>query len=279
MKEITLDQLPKYTPWTARLLGFEAFSQKTRSSAEVLREYDQEKWSSVLRYLESTDTRSSDEILAAQGLNPDSECAFMRNDRYFVARAADIMSQYEELLAREIQPYLQDDLVELGCGIGDKLIYLSKLYDSINVWGGEYTASGLKSAKALAKGYGIDVEFTLFDYNDPDSMFFIKSGSLVYTSHSIEQIPELRSEFLDELIRKQPKYVIHFEPCYEDQDSQSLIGLMRKKYIELNDYNRNLIDLLNDYNRRGLIEIISHKKNVFSDTPFNPTSVVVWAPV
>ena len=110
-------------------------------------------------------------------------------------------------------------------------------------------------------------------------MSFIQTGALVYTSHSIEQIPELRSEFLDELIRKQPKYVIHFEPCYGDQDSKSLIGLMRRKYIEVNDYNRNLIDLLSEYENRGLIKIISHKKNVFSDTPFNPPSIVVWAPV
>ena len=121
------------------------------------------------------------------------------------------------------------------------MIHLSKVYSPIKVSGGEYTANGVKSAKLLAESSNVNGDFTLFDYNDPNSLDFIQAGALVYTSHSIEQIPELRSEFLDELIRKQPKYVIHFEPCYRDQDSKRLIGLMRRKYIEVNDYNRNLL--------------------------------------
>ena len=68
--------------------------------------------------------------------------------------------------------------------------------------------------------------------------------AVVYTSHSIEQIPTLDDSFVHGLIRRAPRLVVHFEPCYDDQDDKTLIGLMRRRYIELNDYNRNLLGLL-----------------------------------
>ena len=135
MKEITIDQLPQYSTWPLRLLRLEDFQQKTRTAVEVLREYDQDKWSAVLRYLKSTTNTSSDDILAAQGLDPNSECVFMRDDRYFVTCASEIMREYNELLVRETQPCMQNVLVELGCGIGNKLIHLLKVYNPIHVMG------------------------------------------------------------------------------------------------------------------------------------------------
>jgi hypothetical protein len=49
--------------------------------------------------------------------------------------------------------------------------------------------------------------------------------------------------------------------------------LMRRRYAELNDYNR---DLLSQLQRRSYIRILSIQTNVIGLNPLNPTSVIEW---
>lgn len=47
-KKYTLDDLPRFSPWPARLLGLEPWGQRTKSSDEILREYEHENWGPLL---------------------------------------------------------------------------------------------------------------------------------------------------------------------------------------------------------------------------------------
>jgi len=40
-----------------------------------------------------------------------------------------------------------------------------------------------------------------------------------------------------------PAAVVNVEPCYEHCSSSTLTGLLRRRYIEINDYNRNLMSV------------------------------------
>jgi hypothetical protein len=124
----------------------------------------------------------------------------------------------------------------------------------------------------------VPARFQQFDYNDPATLEGFPKGALIYTSHSIEQIPQLKGSFIEGVIAKGPRAVIHLEPCYEDHDPSTLIGLMRRRYAEVNDYNRNLSGLIRAFQEKGRVKILRHEKNIFSDTPFNPTSIIVWQP-
>ena len=53
---------------------------------------------------------------------------------------------------------------------------------------------------------------------------------------------------------------------------------MRRRYIELNDYNRNLLGLLRSFEKVGQIRLLEHRPCVFGGQPFNPTSIIVWSP-
>ena len=277
--KINLEDIPKYISWPARLLGMEAFPIRTRNTEQIMREYDREKWGSVLDLLKKEQSLTDNDLLRLQGIDWEAESVFMIHGEYFIAPAHEVMKLYEEILLNTIKSENPEKLIELGCGLGDKLLFLAKKITPKIVRGGEFTASGVECGRILAKINVISAHFQHFDYNNPETLNGMDEGAIIYTSHSIEQIPFLKKEFIEGLIKIKPKKVIHFEPCYEDQDSTTITGLMRKKYIEINDYNRNLVSLLMDFQSNSKIEIVDHQKNIFSDTPFNPTSVITWKPI
>ena len=48
------------------------------------------------------------------------------------------------------------------------------------------------------------------------------------------------------------------------------------KYSSVRDYNTNLVPLLKDMEREGLIIIDTEKVNLYGEDPFNPTTVIAW---
>lgn len=276
--KVQFNDLPSYSKWPARLLGIEDFFQRNRTRNEVLREYDVEKWGGVLEKLNAHTKITQVDILRHQGIDPEEDILFMSEEEYFTASAIEVMSFYNDLLIQSIAPYRCDAIAELGCGLGDKLVEISKILKPSISCGGEFTESGVSCARLIAKQQGVLSKFHHFDYYQPDTLSWVPENALVYTSHSIEQIPQLPNSFIEGLIDRKPRFVIHFEPCYEDQNPGTLIGLMRQKYITLNDYNTNLITLLDSFEKQEKLKIIKHQRNIFSDTPFNPTSVIIWQP-
>jgi hypothetical protein len=113
-------------------------------------------------------------------------------------------------------------------------------------------------------------EFNYYESGDYD---FIRPNSTVFTTHSIEQIPDA-TVIIESLEKQKEKinYVVHFEPTViEERDS--LLGMMRNKYLELNDYNRNLVSVLK--NKKN-IEILEFRTDVFGLVPLNSANLIVW---
>ena len=53
---------------------------------------------------------------------------------------------------------------------------------------------------------------------------------------------------------------------------------MRRRYIEVNDYNTNLLTVLRDARDAGTIQILEERAAVFGANPLLPASVLTWAP-
>ena len=50
---------------------------------------------------------------------------------------------------------------------------------------------------------------------------------------------------------------------------------MCKRYIELNDYNKNMISIFNDAQEKGKIEL-EIIENIIGGNPFLPISIIKW---
>ena len=91
-------------------------------------------------------------------------------------------------------------------------------------------------------------------------------------------VREVTPAFFRTLASWRPKAVVHVEPCYEHYPADSLLGMLRRRYVELNDYNRNLVSALRGLERAGELRVIAEQPALFGRNPLFPVSVIAWQP-
>lgn len=256
--------LSSNNPWTKRLIGLESFSRQ-RNLKQIEREYNQDKYG-TLRKFEFTDIETykiKERELA--GLGEKNNIFFSIGEELFEASCSFAFSIYHSLVSNTIKKYNPERICELGCGYGYNFSYLKNICSQ--VYGGEYSENAVTIAHLL----GLDIQ--KFNYYNLNEYSLIKSGSLVLTSHSIEQLPTAQC-FIDGMYRNRHKIdlIVNFEPSYLNE-RQSLIGILRNRYIEINDYNQDLISLLKS---RNDIEIVEFKPEAIGVNPLNSANILVW---
>ena len=278
---ITLNDLPKYTDWPKRLLSLESSDVKHKTEKEVLREYQDEKWGGLLKRVRALSTPT---LLSVEQAHVDFSTSFPCYEAgvFFLANHRQILDKHLDLYAEVLRPHLKGAscFVELGAGFGSKLFGLAQREDFSNLplVAGEYTQSGRDlisilaeaSRKPVAIGHCDFRKMIIKDISIPDN-------AVIFTSYAVHYVPELSTDFVGFLSRLKPQAVVHFEPCYEHYDMDSLHGMMCRRYIELNDYTRNLVAVIEaGRNHEGISVRI--RKNVLGSNPFLPISVIEWAP-
>jgi hypothetical protein len=278
----SIDDLPRFSPWPARLLGLEPWPRRFKTADEITREFEHEKWGSLLKKLdEANHAVSLDEVDrwsfegSAAGL-----CTF--NGRLELMTPKDAHERYLDLVQEILMNYMPaSTLVELGCGYGSIILALAKRipFGDMRIIAGEYTNSGVDLVKRLAVTEGLNIIAGHCDFDaDGITAVDVPEGAIIFTSYATHYVPELPINFVQSLSARRPKAVVHIEPCYEHCDDNTLIGLMRRRYIELNDYNTNLVVMLREQQERGLIKILEERPAVFGVNPLLAASALVWVP-
>jgi hypothetical protein len=274
---LALDDLSQLSPWPEILLGLKPFAPKQRTRENVLREYNHDKWGQILQHLKARTDISPAGLLALHG-NSRQKIAVSLGDTLYSAARGSVLRAYQDWVIGNLQRFQGQALVELGSGLGEKLLAAARAIRPPAIYGGEFTTSGVECGRLLAKAWRIPGTFGHFDFNKPATLKPIPAGAVVYTAHAIEQIPQLSRTFIDGLIRKNPRVVLHFEPCHNEHEAGGMIHLLRRRYVEVNDYNRNLLTLLRAFEAEGKIRILEYAPRVFGANALNPTSMVVWTP-
>ena len=262
MKQISLnDYLNSENLWSKRLLGLTDFSKK-RDINQVEKEYNLDKYAKLLEFDFPTMEDYRIKEFELSGLNSKSSVAISYGDTMYSTPLLNARTLFCEMIKSKIEQYHSRNICELGCGYGYNLNYLEK-----NTYGGEYS----KNAVILGKKLGLEI--SEFNYYKREDYNLIKPDSTIFTVHSIEQIPDA-SVIIDALLAQGNKinYVVHFEPT-QVKERTGKLGLYRNKYIELNDYNRNLIELLV---KNPSVEIIEMQYDVFGLNPLNSSNLIVW---
>ena len=281
LSPITFDQIPVYDSWPARLLNLEPFDIKKKTRSEVIREFDTEKWGDLLEEIRGGVIPDIYEIERNYSETfGDFPC--MKDNDFFLTNYLTMNAIHLELYEKILAPLVDQGtpLVELGAGYGSKILQLADRghINAESYVAGELSLNGCNVINHLAKKMGREVITGQFDFFDPTGISIeIPENAVFFTSYSAHYIPEIEFSLIDTIAAFNPKAVIHFEPCYELHDSQSIYGLMCKRYIELNDYNRNLYGLLNQLNG-NLLSFTCLQKNILGSNPFLPISVLKWHP-
>ena len=172
-----------------------------------------------------------------------------------------------------------DLVVELGAGWG------ANLFD---LWlsGGprapyiamEPTLAGRSAAEVLAAlEPQLDLSTHAFDFHAPDYSSLKASRALVFSSHAIEQIAELKREAITGLFDIAPRLTCaHFEPVGWQTAAGSDVEAAHG-YAERAGYNRNLWPLLKDLEAEGEITIKLMVPDIFSHKKVNASTLIVWS--
>jgi hypothetical protein len=276
-----LDDLPRFSPWPARLLGESGWQRGERTPDDTIREYDTEKWATLLTQIEAkAGVRLDDADLLAQG--GDAVTLMSVGDSLIEVRAIEAHRRYRDWIAAELARYLPAAaLVELGAGYGSIIVDLAKRsqFRTLEIIAADLTGNGVRLIDLLARAEDVGISVGSCDLTKtPVTEMRIPEGALIYTSYAAQCIPMLAESFVTSLSALHPKVVVHFEPAYEHCDEKTLLGLMRRRYIQVNDYNTNLITLLREQQGRGRIEIVDERPALFGTNPLLPASLTAWRP-
>lgn len=170
---------------------------------------------------------------------------------YMKVREWDAQVEYAKNEYRFIGKYLSegDDVLEVGCGSGEGMIFLSRHYD-VTVRGLDIAEQALK----MCRKKGLYVQ-----EHDANEMLPFEPGSfdVVFSQHVIEHLEDDIKGVLDSL-RVAKKYAIHVVPHDNMRDSEH-----KRLYIE-----KNVRELMSQIQTTEDVETYLHK-NFVADANFD----------
>lgn len=282
LREISLDELPKYSPWPGRLVGAEHYVGNQKTHDEIQREFGRDKWGTLLARARAAGTNLSVGTVEEweRGLDDEILCAV--GDRIGFVSGGDAGAHVIAVIAEVLRAcYPASGLVEFGAGYGHKILSLATVdpFRGGPLIAGEITRSGRELMTLIAGAVGASIRSIDCDLSSETiTKSEIPPGAVLFTSYAAHYVPEVSEGTLRGLAKLRPKIVVHFEPIYEHHDRNSLTGLLRRRYIEANGYNRNLLSAIRHLASCGDAEIVDEIPSVFGLNPLLPFSVVAWRP-
>jgi hypothetical protein len=281
MVEIAFDDLGRHSHWPRRLLGLEPFAVRSKTEREVQRQYQDEEWAKLLDYARTLERPTLADI-ERHHVPHDVVLPYYEMGKFYLATEQQMLQRHLDLYAASLGRHLAGAscLVELGAGYGSKILALSdrERFSGLPLIAAEYTENGRDVISLLAKASGKNVAIGHVDFRRLELRGVdIPPSAVIFTSYAVHYVPQLPEGLLTFLSRLKPKAVINFEPCYEDYPADTLHGLMCRRYVELNDYSRNLATLMAQAATRNEISVTT-RKNVLGSNPFLPISVIEWTP-
>jgi hypothetical protein len=279
LKEIPLNELPKWSSWSAKLIGTEDFAAVTRDLDKIRAEYSEDKWQNLATQFEKSGGKlnAHDLRVIFYDTNSDKRRAAIINGKLVDANNADVMAWYDEALTSAMAPAVKSakTIVELGCAWGHMLWLMRSTFPSLQYRGGDYADSAIALA---AKLYNATPEISVEKFNfyalNYELLEKAEGPIVVFTSQALEQVPtsagvvESLSKYKHKIAR-----VFHIEPAYALYDDGTLLGQLRRRYIEVNDYNRDLIPTLKS---RSDVEILRMEPHIVGWNPFNSLVLAEW---
>lgn len=279
MRDLDLNDLPKSTPWVGRLLGLTEFAQKVRTVEQIESEYNQDKFKRCLDlYEESGGKMSSFELrMAIDRVGLDEEADSVVNGDLVSATLREINDRRNQIILDALRPAAQrnDTIVELGAAFGFNLDFLAGQLPDTDFVGADYSANAIDLAGRLFAS-NPNMQFGRFNFYDETYPVLdtFDGPFTALTAQAIEQMPTAKP-LIEALrrVRDRVSEVVQLEPNHESHDPDTLIGAMRKRYGDVNDYNRDLIPLLENDSE---IEVLEKSVAVIGFNAFNPLTLVRW---
>lgn len=275
-REVEFKDLEQFAPRIRELISENPVVVRHKTRESVLREYGTEKWGSLVDALareSHPDVRIADALFLGDEMVVASE-----HERFYVTSAIVAHERYCAVILDEIAQYRPRSVVDLGSGYGSVVLRMAERDEFLGcrITACDLTESGIACMRLLAASSRIELMTKRCDLAALDLSGIEATGSVITTSWAMGYLHGFPEQTLEAIVRARPKFVIHFEPVYEHWDSTSAIGRLRRRYHEVNDYNRHFLRDLRGYQASGKIRIVREDFAVFGESLLSPISVVAW---
>jgi hypothetical protein len=282
-RKFSINDLPLYSSWPSRLMGLEAFGMRYKTSSEIIREFEKETWGPLLRKVKQHRGQLSIHQVD-QWLHQRASTAYacVMAGELELLTLSRFHRKYLNLIESTLKMFLPSTaLVELGCGYGSIILNIArrKAFIKMKLMAADYVPSARELTEKIACKQGKDIQVGYCDLGSSGITDLpIPPGAVIFTSYAAMYVPRLSGQFIATLLKFKPRAVVHFEPCYEHFDPRNLLGLMKHRYVELNDYNKNLVSLLHRQQDMKRIKILKEEPDIIGNNVLCPASLIIWEP-
>lgn len=277
---LDLNQLPLLTDRPKKLINASEAILHTKNSKQIYREYETDKWATVFERIEKK--RFSVDDVDAMQFSGTQDIPFSLGDTLYVAPPLATRVELASLLADKILELRQfgDPIVELGAGTGSIIVRLTKdqRFADATFHAGDFSPSSLKIISYLANVEGVKISTEIYDFDSAQATFSAPPNSIILTSFSIAYMQKLEWPFWERLMQLTPRAILVAEPIYQYFSEQTLLGLLRKRYYEMNGYNSNILPSIQQASRAGILRIGDIQENVIGINPLCPVSMITIHP-
>ena len=277
---VTVNELPLYSPWPARLLQAPAGVSRSKDRQNVLREFNDEKWGSLLAQLPHT--ISPDLALLERLIAPPAEQRLYSYRGELYRAPADVVQQVylANLIDLVGQAGSAPCIGELGAGAGNLLLHLARYTRLADLWVSyELTENGRRITDLVAATESLPVTTCMVDFDQPFTRRAMGATvrSAYYSSFALAYCrdPYL---FLASLLDQHPLHILLVEPIFQFFDETTLVGLLARRYFEYNDYSSGLLPAIERLESEGRIRVEKIDRNFFGHNPLCPVSALHLVP-
>ncbi|WP_276301837.1 class I SAM-dependent methyltransferase [Halorussus lipolyticus] len=287
MRELSLNDLPKHSPWPGRLLGRDDWAEQPGHGGVGIDAYD-EVYATLLGLARENPEMGFREVQrSANHHAEESPVAISRAEDLFLVDVDEKQTLQDEATVAALAGLLDggETVVSLGCGWGYELGVLAEAYPDCEFVGGDPTESGVALGRELFGDHD-RIRVEPFDFRDDewdlleevleasesdDEVVLFTQGSLTALPSVHDIVSETLTDYADRV-----KAGVHLEHVYELHPEETLLGLLRRQYTDFRNYND---DLLASLQAAGGIDIATATYDVVGGNPLHPLSEIRWESV
>jgi len=180
-----------------------------------------------------------------------------------------------------LEEYASDcsSLYEFGCGTGSNLVWIRELMPDIELTGLDWAESSQQIIELVSnRSSDAKLHSKNFDYFKPDFNVELKQNAAVLTVASLEQTGKNYNDFLEYLLAKRPKVVIHIEPMWDSLDPNNLLDYLSIRYVKKRNYLDGFREYIWSLSKDGKIEVKVDRRTYLGSLYIDGYSVLIWKP-
>lgn len=171
-----------------------------------------------------------------------------------------------------------DHLYEFGSGSAFNVAAYSRLFPDVEITALDWAPAAVRIAELLGEKLGLNIAGRRFNFFEPDKSIDLARNCAALTMCALEQTGERFGPFLDYLLEKRPKRVVHVEPTVELYDPASTHDRLAIRYHDERKYLRGLLPALQRLASDGRIRLNYVRRLGFGSRFHECYTVLVWEP-